>query len=174
MLTDIAGRAASVRGSAGRMASRSISGSSRSIPSSRPPLAAPPTCPSSVSTSRTGLTEDQLKDMLTRTKRSSTPSFSETVNKRRRLDAVIERNSDFLSRQDNDASGSGGNDSLIVMLMIPHPGRSKWVLIRPENTVLVAFHCNSMSLTQISLHDSLSCSYYTPEQHDIPSGHNLS
>jgi hypothetical protein len=119
VLTDIAGRAASGRGSAGRMASRSISGSSRSILSSRPPLAAPPACPSSVTTSRTGLTEDQLKNMSTRIKRSSTtPSFSETVNKRRRLDAVIERNSDFLSRQDNDASGSGGNDSLIHMLMM--------------------------------------------------------
>ena len=108
---------------AGRMASRSISGSSRSNPSSQPPLAAPPACPSSVTTSRTGLTEDQLKDMSTRIKRSNTPSFSETVNKRRRLDAAIERNSDFLSRQDNDASGSGGNDSLIHMLMMQYAQR---------------------------------------------------
>jgi hypothetical protein len=69
-----------------------------------------------MTTSRTGLTEVQVREISSTIKRSNTPSFSETVNKRRRLDVAIERNSDFLSRQDNDASGSGGDNFMQMLL----------------------------------------------------------
>ena len=107
-----AGRSAPGEGCAGRVASRGTSGSSQAVNTGRPPLPAS----SSVTTSRTGLTEDQLKDMSSTIVRSNTPSYSETVNKRRRLDNAIERNSDFLSRQDNDASGSGDNMMHLIMM----------------------------------------------------------
>jgi hypothetical protein len=70
-----------------------------------------------MTTSRTGLTEAQLREISSTIKRSNTPSFSKTVNKRRQLDVAIERNSDFLSRQDNDASGSGGDNFMQMLLL---------------------------------------------------------
>jgi hypothetical protein len=113
----VAGRVGFGRGSAGRMAPRGTSGSSRPIPAGLPPSAPRPVRPTPTTTSRTGLTEVQLREISSTIKRSNTPSFSETVNKRRRLDVAIERNSDFLSRQDNDASGSGGDNFMQMLLL---------------------------------------------------------
>ena len=117
----VAGRGVASAGIAGKIASGR--GSSRPIVTGLPPLAAPPARPSTTTTSRTGLTEVQLKEISSTIKRSNAPSFSETVNKRRRLDVAIERNSEFLSRQDKDASGSGGSDSLMNMLMMQNAQR---------------------------------------------------
>ena len=58
----------------------------------------------------------QLRDMSTALRQSTTPIHSEIVNKRRRLDSVIDRNSDFLSRQGADDSASG--NSFMNMMMI--------------------------------------------------------
>lgn len=60
-------------------------------------------------TMRTGLTEMQLRDMSTAIQQNTTPIHSEIVNKRRRLDSVIDRNNEFLSRQGNDDSASGAS-----------------------------------------------------------------
>ena len=60
-----------------------------------------------VTTMRTGLTENQLRDMSTTIQQNGTPIHSEIINKRRRLDNVIDRNNDFLSRQGVDDSASG-------------------------------------------------------------------
>jgi hypothetical protein len=84
----VAGRFGSGRGSAERMAPRGTS--ERPIPAGLPPSAARPVRPTPMTTSRTGLTEVQLREISSIIKRSNTPSFSETVNKRRRLDVAID------------------------------------------------------------------------------------
>ena len=58
----------------------------------------------------------QLRDMSSTIQQSTTPIHSEIVNKRRRLDSVIDRNNDFLSRQGADDSASG--TSFINMMMM--------------------------------------------------------
>lgn len=65
---------------------------------------------------RTGLTETQLREMSTSIQQNTTPIHSEIVNKRRRLDSVIDRNNDFLSRQGGDDSAS--STSFINMMIM--------------------------------------------------------
>lgn len=69
-----------------------------------------------LTTMRTGLTENQLRDMSTTIQQSGTPIHSEIVNKRRRIDSAIDRNSDFLSRQGVDDSANG-NSFMNMMIM---------------------------------------------------------
>jgi hypothetical protein len=67
----VAGWVGSGRGSAGRMAPRGTSESSRPIPAGLPPSAARPVRPTPMTTSRTGLTEVQLREISSTIKRSS-------------------------------------------------------------------------------------------------------
>ena len=67
----------------------------------------------STTTLRTGLTEDQLKTMTsTIRERSPSPSYSETVVKRRRIDHMIEKGSEFLAAPD-----TSGDNMLKIMMM---------------------------------------------------------
>jgi hypothetical protein len=75
----------------------------------------------STTTARTGLTEIQLREIssVIRGKSStSTPIISETVNKRRRLDSVIDKSSEFLSRASSDSNSHSGGESLVNLMMI--------------------------------------------------------
>ena len=67
----------------------------------------------STTTLRTGLTEDQLKTMtFTIRERSPSPSYSETVVKRRRIDHMIEKGSEFFAAPD-----TSGDNMLKIRMM---------------------------------------------------------
>jgi hypothetical protein len=75
----------------------------------------------STTTARTGLAEIQLPEIssVIRGKSStSTPIISETVNKRRRLDSVNDKSSEFLSRASCDINSHSGGESLVNLMMI--------------------------------------------------------
>jgi hypothetical protein len=66
-----------------------------------------------VTTLRTGLTEDQLRNMTsTIRERSPSPSYSETQTKRRKIDNLLERGSEFLSSSDT------GRDAMMRMMIM--------------------------------------------------------
>ena len=64
-------------------------------------------------TLRTGLTEDQLKNMTsTLRERSPSPNYSETIAKKRKIDNILEKGSEFLTTPD-----SGGDNIFKMMVM---------------------------------------------------------
>jgi flagellar biosynthesis GTPase FlhF len=75
----------------------------------------------STTTARTGLMEKQLREIssVIRGKSStSTPIISEAVNKRRRLDSVIDKSSEFFSRASSDSNSHRAGESLVNLMMI--------------------------------------------------------
>ena len=67
----------------------------------------------STTTLRTGLTEEQLKTMTsTIRERSPSPSYSEAVAKRRKIDNMLEKGSEFLAAPD-----TSGDSMLRIMMM---------------------------------------------------------
>lgn len=69
-------------------------------------------------TLRTGLTEEQLRNMsATVRERSPSPQYSETVAKKRKIDSLLEKGTEFLQ------GGSQSGDSIIHMMMMQNSQR---------------------------------------------------
>ena len=115
------------RGTLGTTGFRAAPAGSSAI-NSRPPLpkrsaislraTSTPAPRAPTTTLRTGLTEEQLRSMsATVRERSPSPQYSETVAKKRKIDSLLEKGTDFLQ------GGNQSGDGLIHLMMMQNSQR---------------------------------------------------